>query len=141
MQLVSMTLKNYRSITHARKIGLAKNTVLIGPNNEGKSNILRALAVSMEVLSGLPEFKGHLRIGRRNYDWERDFPVHLQSSKPNGKSEIILEFALTDAEVAEFWDTIKSRLNGTLPINIFAWHVGCCRHQGCEAWSGGKGTE
>jgi predicted ATPase len=51
MRLVSFSVENYRSITKARRIPLAASTVLIGPNNEGKSNILRALSVAMLTLT------------------------------------------------------------------------------------------
>jgi predicted ATP-dependent endonuclease of OLD family len=50
MKLVSLTVENFRSITSARKIPISQMTTLIGPNNEGKSNILRALAIAMTSL-------------------------------------------------------------------------------------------
>ncbi|MBK8686880.1 MAG: AAA family ATPase [Betaproteobacteria bacterium] len=46
MELVSFSVSNYRSITSAYKLPIRSPTVLIGPNNEGKSNILRALVTS-----------------------------------------------------------------------------------------------
>jgi len=45
MQLVNFSVTNYRSITKAHKINLQNITVLVGRNNEGKSNILMALNV------------------------------------------------------------------------------------------------
>ena len=39
MKLVSFSVTNYRSITKAHKISLGQYTVLLGKNNEGKSNI------------------------------------------------------------------------------------------------------
>lgn len=50
MRLDSFSVENYRSITQARRISLTENTVLVGPNNEGKSNILRALSAAMYAL-------------------------------------------------------------------------------------------
>ena len=47
MQLVNFSVTNYRSITKAHKINLQNITVLVGRNNEGKSNILMALNVAM----------------------------------------------------------------------------------------------
>ena len=43
MRLLSFSVVNYRSITNARKIQTHNMTVLVGKNNEGKSNILRSL--------------------------------------------------------------------------------------------------
>jgi AAA15 family ATPase/GTPase len=45
MKLKSFTVERYRSITKAKKIRLGRVTVLVGPNNEGKSNLLRSLRV------------------------------------------------------------------------------------------------
>lgn len=53
MELVSFSVTNYRSITTAYKLPVKQATILIGPNNEGKSNILRALVTALEVLQSL----------------------------------------------------------------------------------------
>lgn len=45
MKLSDFSVNNYRSITTARKIPTKNMTVLVGKNNEGKSNILSALAL------------------------------------------------------------------------------------------------
>ncbi len=124
MDLVSFSVTNYRSITKAYKLPIRRSTVLIGPNNEGKSNILRALVITLEVLSrigGLRIQRGRLRQSERHtefYDWQRDFPVSLQSKSPHGKSVFNLEFKLSEDEVAEFEAEVQSTLNGTLPIEL-----------------------
>ena len=53
MELVSFSVSNYRRITSAYKLPIRRPTVLIGPNNEGKSNILRALVASLQFLATL----------------------------------------------------------------------------------------
>ena len=127
MQLVSITIEKYRSITKAHKIRLGRLTTLVGPNNEGKSNILRAFVVAMDVLTGerqtLTFADSHGRKVSRHfhyggYEWQHDFPLHLQNSQPDGESVIVLEFELTEAEIAEFREVIGSTLNGTLPLRI-----------------------
>ena len=50
MKLASFSVINYRSITNARKIQTNNMTVLVGKNNEGKSNILRALTLAMDIM-------------------------------------------------------------------------------------------
>lgn len=124
MRLVSFTVENYRSIIRAHKIRTDQSTVLIGPNNEGKSNILRALVAAMHVLTrgsilgvGRPEIRLAGPGVRTIYDWSRDFPVHLQKKTP-GESIVILEFELTAEEIEAFRQDIKSNLNGTLPLRI-----------------------
>ncbi|HUW82150.1 MAG TPA: AAA family ATPase [Phycisphaerae bacterium] len=127
MRLKSFSVQKYRSITAAKKIPLGKTTILVGPNNEGKSNILRALVTAMNILVR----ERHTRIGYRGsrairmymgppggYHWETDFPVALQDRTPNGQTSMTLEFELTPDEINDFRETIRSRLTGTLPIRI-----------------------
>lgn len=52
------------------------------------------------------------------YDWITDYPVAKQTLSEEGKSNITLEFQLSDEEVLEFRTEIKSNLNGTLPIRV-----------------------
>jgi putative ATP-dependent endonuclease of OLD family len=125
MQLVSFSVSNYRSITTAYKLPIRQSTVLIGPNNEGKSNILRALVIALEILQSLSGRKisaGRLRAyridSRETYNWTQDFPMSLQEKKPEGESVFGLEFRLTDNEVDEFVAEVGSNLNGTLPIQL-----------------------
>lgn len=134
MKLVSFSVENYRSITTARKIPLSDYSLLVGANNEGKSNILHALTLGMDALvewhrqvrrtsdgrvirsfAGVPA--GRYR--RMGYDWNTDYPISKQR-KASSKSttNITLEFELNETETQEFKDDIKSNLNGTLPLMI-----------------------
>ena len=101
MQLVSFSVKNYRSITTAYKLPVRQSTILIGPNNEGKSNVLRALAICLEILRNMGDSRltaGRLRSyqygGRAEYSWVDDFPISLQVKQPQGESVFDLEFQL-----------------------------------------------
>lgn len=127
MELISFSVQNYRSIAKANRIEVGRSTVLVGPNNEGKSNVLRALVTAMEVLKTgrRPVLSKGIRVrlpfslrGGRQYDWEEDFPIHLQKSKPDGVSTFSLEFELDGDEVEEFRTEVRSNLNGTLPIQL-----------------------
>lgn len=123
MRLKSFSVKNYRSITRTERIALGPSTVLVGPNNEGKSNILRALVLGMRILirERHTVLRGRARIVSYRYggyDWVRDFPINLQAKQPNGKTELILEFEPTKNELEEFKTEIKSQLQGTIPLRI-----------------------
>ncbi len=50
MKLVEFSVTNFRSITKAHKINLQDMTVLVGKNNEGKSNLLTALNIAMRAI-------------------------------------------------------------------------------------------
>jgi len=124
VRLVSFSVTNYRSLTTAHKLPLSDATILLGQNNEGKSNLLAALAAAMTVVSHLAQrrlVQGRLRIPNRATDfymWERDFPISLQESKPDGESVFRLEFKLSDPERDAFWRGVRSSLNENLPIEI-----------------------
>ena len=122
MHLVSFTAQNYRSITRASKLPLGDVAVLIGPNNEGKSNILRALSVVLSMIANPISFEVYRQriVGATvtGYTWERDYPVNRQKSKPDGESTFILEFELTDDERKDFRTQVGSQITGTLPIEI-----------------------
>lgn len=124
MKLVSFSVTNYRSITTAYKLPIRQSTILIGPNNEGKSNILRALVIALELLKNLGRsriMRGRFQsqyITRDRYDWSKDFPVTLQGKNPSGESIFNLEFELTDDEIDQFAEEVKSSLNGTLPVQL-----------------------
>ncbi len=105
MRLRSFTVTKYRSIIAAKRIPVGKKTVLVGPNNEGKSNILRALIAAMSLLTreglspGPDRRRRSFMYGRRAYNWETDFPISLRKKQPNGQTVVILEFDLTDEEL------------------------------------------
>ena len=118
MKLVSFTINNYRSITSANKIEISDITILVGKNNEGKSNLLRAINLAMIALR-IYQDPMHYRRIRSLYEWTTDYPVSLQRLKrANKKSEFTLEFELTSDEVQEFKTRYNHALNGYLPIRI-----------------------
>lgn len=115
MQLVNFSVTNYRSITKAHKMNLQNITVLVGRNNEGKSNILMALNVAMETMM---QHANHANVHERLYDWQRDFPVQLQQRKNNLDSIFRLNFRLNHDENTEFFRTTGIRSNEDIPIEL-----------------------
>ena len=132
MRLKALSITNYRSVQSAEKIDLGKLTVLIGPNNEGKSNILRALGVCFEVLSvGDDQYmdavidgdnaarRQRIRYGRQvDYIWDRDFPIPLQGRKSGLQSRFRITFELNEEECEEFRKDVGIGINGNLIIEI-----------------------
>lgn len=122
MQLVNFSVSNYRSITTAHRVTFSNVTVLIGKNNEGKSNLLRALQAAMALLTrhALPDLRrSRVMYGDEEpYVWKRDFPIQLQDRKSSTQTILKLEFQLDDAEIQEFKSEIGSNLNGSLPLEI-----------------------
>lgn len=122
MKLADFSVINYRSITTARKIQTNNMTVLVGKNNEGKSNILRALTLAMDIMRMYARDPRGLQISARHlkyhYIWERDYPLSLQEKHPNGASSIDLNFELTDREVAEIRNMTGIRISSFIPVRV-----------------------
>jgi putative ATP-dependent endonuclease of the OLD family len=122
MRLTHFSIENYRSIARATFDDLANVTTLVGPNNEGKSNVLEGLKICLELLrlgriaSGRETIR--IRVDNDAYDWESDFPVKKQKADPDGWTTFYLHFQLTDQEMQSFSQTVKSKLNGILPIQL-----------------------
>lgn len=113
MLLKEFSVTNYRSITKAHKISLGDLTVLVGKNNEGKSNLLRALDTSMSIISSK---KSYYRDNDKLFDWDRDFPIQFQNRKSGLESIFRLKFELNEEEKKEFKK--NTRLNGNEIITI-----------------------
>ena len=128
MRIVEIEIHKYRSILRSERVRLGSTTTLVGGNNEGKSNILRALVVAMTALTrerGSSLFDDDIdsiRLRRFRdldlYDWIRDFPIPLQITEPDGQSKVLLKFELDSVEIEEFFNDTGSRINGDIPLEV-----------------------
>lgn len=142
VKLIKFSATNYRSITSAHRINFSDTTVLIGRNNEGKSNLLRALEASMQILRWHAERRPSPRVRRFlpdevPYVWTRDFPIQLQARRAANQTIFKLEFLLSDAECEEFRCDVGPTINGTLPIEI---KIGRDQEPHVRLVNPGKGT-
>lgn len=142
MQLVNFSATNYRSITSAHKISFSNVTVLIGRNNEGKSNLLRALEAAMLLLQRhahtMPRRPRTMLSDTSPYLWARDFPIQFQSRRTSTQTILKLEFLLDEAECLLFKQEIGSSLNGSLPLEI---KIGKDQEPEIRLIKSGKGTK
>lgn len=135
MKLHKVTIKNYRSIRRKTILELTEFTSLIGPNNEGKTNILRALTIAFAVIHNwqrikensnslegtkarrfLEDLKIDSAIGLvSDYIYSRDYP---KNSKSKEATEIELRFELTPEELAEFINLTNLRNNEEIPLIV-----------------------
>ena len=132
MKLVNFSITNYRSIIQASRLPITDSTILIGQNNEGKSNILNALAVAIACISPnvlrflrgrmIPASTDILRLvqGNNHYEWETDYPFSLQE-RGSGMSIFCLEFDFDVQEIQELQEKIKQKnikLSNNLKLEI-----------------------
>lgn len=134
MNIASFSVKNFRSITTANELPLYKYSILVGPNNQGKSNILEALVLVLKVLQPYnrsysiqrkrdisARFLSRYRERERsqNYDYQRDYPLNLQiSSEKTGTSEFTIVFKLDSKEKTSFERYTSKKLKGELRIKV-----------------------
>ena len=123
MKLSDFSVVNYRSITTARKIKTNNMTVLVGKNNEGKSNILRALTLAMDIMKIYSKDPRSLQIAVRpylknHYSWEKDYPISLQEKNHNGWSSIDLNFELDEQDILAIRSMTGIRLSGCIPVRV-----------------------
>lgn len=148
MHLARFTVSEYRSISNASVTLATGTTTLIGRNNEGKSNLLRALMLGLDVGIGRPRWQRPapgrvLRIGRTirsirtSYDWDLDFPVGNQASDPEGVSSIQLEFSLSALERRE----LKKLSGETADVLAVRVILGSDRHSEVRYTVGTKAHE
>lgn len=120
MKIKSFSVSNYRSITRAHKIEMHDLTILVGKNNEGKSNIIKALSLSIKILNSYAMFSKRHHITSSilsrylddyGYKWVRDFPVESQQKEKGKKStKFELEFELSEEERKKFNKEVGTRL-------------------------------
>lgn len=127
MKLTAFSVRNYRSITTAYKLPVRDYTVLVGPNNEGKSNILKAMVLGLNLLSrGVASgrrYRTFTRLAYRqlqefDYEWARDFPVALREAKPEGYTELTFELVFSDREYERFRERFSSKLATNLRLRL-----------------------
>lgn len=113
MKLSFISISNYRSITNAYKIALNELTVLIGKNNEGKTNILKAMYLGMDIISNAGLVVRRKNISKQLYDWREDFPINLQNSKKlkNKNTIIRMDFEMSNPETQKLNEKINSNIN------------------------------
>ena len=119
MRLTRFTVSNYRSITDAYQISVHNTTVFLGKNNEGKTNLIKALKLAMDIIHHVGE-TGRKILPPRLYEWEKDFPIALQNNRrlKHKETNFRLDFSLDEKEVLDFNTSIGSSINGDLSIFI-----------------------
>lgn len=144
MKLTRVSVRKYRSIDTAADFNVGDFTVLVGPNNQGKSNLLRAAVLAMEVIEGWSRLPQGIRAGQeiptdillrvsarpgargrmgggRNvgYDWDRDFPLFARDRRGGQRSTVIhLDFELDADEQTAFREATEVSTNQKLAIEV-----------------------
>lgn len=125
MHLTKIEIRDYRSIDYAKIEHIDRFVTLIGANNEGKTNVLKAIRLGLSSLENIQFTRitrnsGTLRVRRRSndesYNWQYDFPVSKQEKKGNQSSVIRLDFSLSPDEIEDFHSNFNIKINGRIPV-------------------------
>lgn len=143
MDLRVVRIQKYRSLATEAVIILDGLTVLVGPNNQGKSNVLQAMKLGMDTLEvasmrllqtddgktvSLPHiprlrqtsWTTRQRPGQRvHYDWTRDYPLQYRDHSRVAKhSTVRFDFTLTPEDQRDFLKMTGSKNNGQLSAEL-----------------------
>lgn len=103
MKITEIRISNYRSITDEQVINPTELTTLIGPNNSGKTNALKAICA---FFGGYDNIYG--------YDKNKDLPADAKTKQ----TSIILTFEIQDDQ-KWFWQSYDKlhQMHGTQRVN------------------------
>lgn len=104
MKIKSFYVENYRSIKSARIDDLQNFCVITGPNNAGKSNLLRALNLALALccrdFSQVYRRKYLSYTNSNGYIWEQDIPYDLKTDE-NASTKLELALTLSENDIKE----------------------------------------
>ena len=145
MRLSRVSVRKYRSIDRAADFAVGDFTVLVGPNNQGKSNLLRAAVLAMEVIEGWSALPRSVQAGREvpiemvlrgsyremwrgrrgssgrdvGYNWQLDYPLFARERRGSQRSTVVhLDFELSSEEQIAFRNETGVSINQKLPLEV-----------------------
>ena len=106
MQIKRVTISNFRSIKHA-EIELGATTVLIGPNNAGKTAILEAIRIALTR-----------RWGQRGTGFT-EYDVHLCAARTDPKvgDPVMIEVEMQESVANEWPEELHETLADIIQLN------------------------
>jgi putative ATP-dependent endonuclease of OLD family len=126
MQIKRITISNFRSIRHA-EIELDSNTVLIGPNNAGKTAILEAIRIALTR-----------RWGQRGTGFT-EYDVHLSATRTDPKvgDPVVIEIEMQESAPDEWPEELHETLVDIIQPNPHSGQASIIMRVSC-AWDAGE---
>ena len=126
MQLKRVRISNFRSIRDA-DLELGKTTVLIGPNNAGKTAILEAVRIALTR-----------RWGQRGTGFT-EYDVHLCDTRldPKVGDPVVIEVELQESVAGEWPADLQAELEDIIQVNPVTGQASIMMRVSC-AWDSGE---
>lgn len=121
MLLKSFTIKNYRSIFEIKNMEFSETlTTFIGKNNQGKSNVLKAISLVFDMIKYYSSFNYPRRLNSYRdiyYSWENDYPEQRQNKKKYNQNTLIsISFLLNENDYTDLKNLINLNISNELII-------------------------
>lgn len=126
MQIKRVAIENFRSIRRA-ELELGSTTVLIGPNNAGKTAILEAIRIALTR-----------RWGQRGTGFT-EYDVHLceERTDPKTGDPVVIEIEMQEAEAGEWPEEVTETLTDIIQLNPMSGQASIIMRVSC-AWDEGE---
>lgn len=126
MQIKRVKISNFRSIRHA-EVELGETTVLIGPNNAGKTAILEAIRIALTR-----------RWGQRGTGFT-EYDVHLCETRTDPKigDPVVIEVELQENAANEWPEELHETLADIIQLNPISGAAAIIMRVSC-AWDEGE---
>lgn len=126
MHIKRVTISNFRSIKHA-EIELDATTVLIGPNNAGKTAILEAIRIALTR-----------RWGQRGTGFT-EYDVHLCATRtdPKNGDPVTIEVEMQESAANEWPEELHETLADIIQLNPLSGQASIIMRVSC-AWDEGE---
>jgi predicted ATP-dependent endonuclease of OLD family len=111
MDLTSIRIKSYRTISAEQSLDLAKGLAIVGPNNSGKTNILRAVQLLFTGHENQLGYDRNLDL-TFNDNRSRTSLVATFSGNPNGNDKSIYD------GIDELHNLLGTSRNNEIPISL-----------------------
>ena len=124
MRVTRIEIENFRSIRHL-VVDLGDTTVLVGPNNAGKTAILDALRIALTR-----------RWGQRGTGFS-EYDIHMadEESDPKASSGVSIEIRTEEREPGEWPGAIAEDLGDIVQVDLNTDRRSVCMRTRC-AWNG-----
>lgn len=128
MQIKRIHIENFRSIRSA-SLELSETTVLIGPNNSGKTAILEAVRIALTR-----------RWGQRGTGFT-EYDVYLadETCDPKTSDPVVIEVELQEQDAGEWPEDLQAELEDIIQLDPVSGQASIILRVSC-AWDGAAGS-